>query len=63
LNEADLDDLCRVHLYDLLEQIARLGEWDYRRAGYRRMATRLGPIAVNAYDHVFSQEPVAEKSA
>jgi hypothetical protein len=63
LNEADLDDLCRVHLYDLLEQIARLGEWDYRRAGYRRMATRLGRIAVNAYDHVFSQEPVAEKSA
>jgi Domain of unknown function (DUF6817) len=63
LNEADFDDLCRVHLYDLLEQITRLGEWDYRRLGYRRMAERLGPVAVQAYDRVFALEPAAEKSA
>ncbi|CAN5316015.1 hypothetical protein BH10PLA2_BH10PLA2_19560 [soil metagenome] len=63
LNEPDFDDLCRVHLYDLLEQIARLGEWDYRRTGYRRMAERLGPVAIEAYDRVFAQEPVTQKSA
>lgn len=63
LDRADFDDLCRVHLYDLLEQIARLGEWDYRRAPYRRMAERLGPVAVAAYDRVFAQEPAAGKTA
>ncbi len=63
LNGADFDDLCRVHLYDLLEQIERLGEWDYRRQGYRRMAERLGPMAVQAYDRVFAREPAAEKTA
>ncbi len=62
LNQADFDDLCRVHLYDLLEQIQRLGEWDYRRAPYRRMAKRLGPTAVEAYDRVFAQEPTAQRS-
>lgn len=59
LTEADFDDLCRIHVYDLLEQIQRLQDWDYRRAGYRRMAERLGPIAIEAYDRVFAQEPAA----
>lgn len=54
---ADFDDLCRVHLFDYLEQAERLGEWDYRRAAYRRMALRLGPGAVQAYDKVFAAEP------
>lgn len=61
LAEADFEDLCRVHLYDLLEQIQRLGDWDYRRAGYRRMAERLGPVAIEAYDRVFAQEPAANE--
>ena len=58
LGGADFDDLCRVHLYDWLEQAARsrLG-YGYRRAAYRRMAERLGPGAVAAYDRVFSAEP------
>ena len=57
LSEADFDDLCRVHLYDWLEQAprSRLG-WGYRRAAYRRMAERLGASAVAAYDRVFAQE-------
>jgi Domain of unknown function (DUF6817) len=63
LNRADFDDLCRVHLYDLLEQITRLQEWDYRRAGYRRMAERLGQTAIEAYDRVFALEPTAGKSS
>ena len=58
LSTADFDDLCRVHLYDWLEQVARsrLG-WDYRRAAYRRMAEHLGAGAV--YDRTFAQEPTA----
>src|SRR5579883_2060841 len=42
LSAADFDDLCRVHLYDWLEQVPRSREWDYRRAAYRRLAERLG---------------------
>ncbi|MCI0457061.1 MAG: hypothetical protein L0Z62_08785 [Gemmataceae bacterium] len=53
----DFDDLCRVHLFDWLEQVprSRLG-WDYRRSAYRRMAERLGEEACRAYDEVFAQE-------
>ena len=59
LSRRDYDDLCRVHLYDWLEQAprSRLG-WAYRRAAYRRMAERLGATA--AYDRVFTQEPAVQ---
>ena len=52
----DFDDLCRVHLYDWLEQVprSRYG-WEYRQAGYRRLAERLNLTA--SYDRVFAQEP------
>lgn len=58
LNRADFDDLCRVHLYDWLEQVprSRYG-WGYRRAGYRRLAERLGGNPLKAYDRVFATEP------
>src|SRR5271163_3941873 len=41
LSRRDFDDLCRVHLYDWLEQVTRssLG-WGYRREAYQRMAQR-----------------------
>jgi hypothetical protein len=56
LTAADFDDLCRVHLYDWLEQVPRSRKWDYRRAGYRAMAERLGGVALESYDRVFAQE-------
>jgi hypothetical protein len=56
LSRADFDDLCRVHLYDWLEQVPRCREWDYRRAAYRRMAERLGDAAGAAYDRIFAAE-------
>jgi hypothetical protein len=64
LAQDDFDDLCRVHFYDWLEQVPRseLG-WGYRRAAYRRMATRLGAAAMEAYDRVFAAEPRAVSSA
>jgi hypothetical protein len=56
LSRADYDDLCRVHLFDWLEQVPRSREWNYRRAAYRRMAERLGGPALENYDRVFTQE-------
>jgi hypothetical protein len=58
LSADDFDDLCRVHLYDWLEQVprSRLG-WGYRRAAYRRMAERLGGAAEETYALVFAGEP------
>jgi hypothetical protein len=54
----DFDDLCRVHLYDWLEQVPRSGfGWGYRREAYRRIAERLGATAVAAHERVFQQEP------
>lgn len=62
LSRADFDDLCRVHLYDWLEQVARSRfGWGYRRSAYRRMAERLGGNALSAYNRVFAQEPAAER--
>jgi hypothetical protein len=58
LSEADFADLCRVHLFDWLEQVPRssLG-YGYRRAAYRRMAERLGGTAAETYQRVFAREP------
>jgi hypothetical protein len=56
LPQEDFEDLCRVHLFDWLEQVPRSKEWGYRRAAYRGMATRLGGAALAAYDRVFAAE-------
>jgi hypothetical protein len=58
LTRADFDDLCRVHLYDWLEQVPRSSHgWGTRREAYRGMAERLGGAALEAYDRVFAGEP------
>jgi hypothetical protein len=56
LSRDEFDDLCRIHLYDFLEQVPRSREWGYRREAYRGMAERLGEPALQAYDHVFAAE-------
>ena len=55
LSRADFDDLCRVHLFDWLEQVPRSREWDYRRSAYEGMAQRLGRPALEAYEKVYAQ--------
>jgi hypothetical protein len=55
---ADYDDLCWIQVCDWVEQVERLGEWDYRREAYRQMADRLGGVAKQEYDRVFAAEPV-----
>lgn len=61
LAREDFDDLCRIHLYDWLEQVPRSQEWDYRREAYLSMAARLGATAQQAYDRVFAAETRAAK--
>jgi hypothetical protein len=56
LSAADFDDLCRIHLYDWLEQVGRSRNWDYRRDGYRQLAERLGEKARADYNRVFALE-------
>ena len=56
LSRDDFDDLCRVHLFDWLEQVPRSQEWDYRRAAYRRMAEHLGKPAEAIFERTFAQE-------
>ncbi|MBL8795974.1 MAG: hypothetical protein JNM56_18880 [Planctomycetia bacterium] len=56
LSRADYDDLCRVHLCDWAEQMPRSQRWDYRDAAYRRMAERLGGVALAAYRQVRALE-------
>ena len=59
LSKEDFDDLCRVHLYDFLEQVPRSRRWDYRRAAYRRMAERLGGVALESFDRTYALEQPA----
>src|SRR5262249_54445748 len=54
LTTQDFEDLCRIHLYDWLEQVPRSQEWDYRREAYRGMARRLGGAAEETYHQVFA---------
>jgi hypothetical protein len=56
LSRQDYDDLCRVHLFDWLEQVPRSKEWGYRPEAYRRMAARLGRSAEENYERVYAQE-------
>jgi hypothetical protein len=56
LSRADYDDLCRVHLCDWAEQLPRSQRWDYRQSAYRRMAERLGGVALAAYRQVRALE-------
>jgi hypothetical protein len=63
LSREEFDDLSRVHLYDWLEQVPRskVG-WGWRREAYRRLAERLGGVALAAYDRTFAQEPASATS-
>jgi hypothetical protein len=60
VSEDDFTDLCKIHLYDWLEQVPRSRKWDYRREAYRRMADRLGGVARESYDRVFAAEAATD---
>jgi hypothetical protein len=54
LSLEDFNDLCRVHLFDWLEQAPRSDMPEYRRTAYRRMAERLGTSAQVEFERVFA---------
>lgn len=60
ISQEDFTDLCKIHLYDWLEQVPRSQEWDYRREVYRRMARELGEVAWKSYERVFAGEMVSQ---
>lgn len=57
VSREDYDDLVRVHLCDMLEQVGRSNAWNNRREAFRNMAERLGGVALEAYDGVFAEAP------
>jgi hypothetical protein len=59
MDESDFNELCVMHLWDWLEQVGRWNNWDYRRAGYRALAERLGGFYLEQYDAVFTRETEA----
>lgn len=58
-SERDFTDLMTLHLCDWLEQVERANQWDYRRDAYRRIAERLGGVALEAYERVYAAEPIS----
>ena len=59
LGDDDFVDLCRIHLFDWLEQVARSGKWTYRRDAYRRLADRLGSVQTEAFERVYQAAPAS----
>jgi hypothetical protein len=54
--QEDFDDLCRLSLYDWLEQVARTRVLDSRRPAYQSMAARLGGTAQEAFDSAVAEK-------
>lgn len=59
MTRPDFDELVRVHLCDWLEQVERSAHWDYEPTVWKRMAHRLGGVALENYERVFANAPVA----
>jgi hypothetical protein len=58
LSEQDFDDLCTIHLCDLIEQVPRSKRYDYRADSYARLAARLGGVALENYRRVRTERGV-----
>ena len=54
LSTDDFEDLCRIQLYDWLEQVPRSKHWDYRRDSFYKMAQRLGPDVVADFEETYA---------
>ena len=50
------EDLIRLHLCDFLEQVERDKGWQYERETMKAMSNRLGGIALDTYQSVFTRE-------
>lgn len=63
LSPADYDDLARLHLCDWLEQVQRSDDRYFRFDAYRKIAERLGGVALAAFQREFHQETPSRQSA
>lgn len=57
VSEEEFTRLLTLHLCDRLEQVERSGNWDVRRQAWEQMAHRLGGIAFERWEQVFSRAP------
>jgi len=57
VTESEFTDLVTLHLCDRLEQVERSGNWELRRQAWEDMARRLGGIAFQSWERVFSRAP------
>jgi hypothetical protein len=55
LSEQDFNDLCTIHLCDLIEQVPRSKRYEYRADAYGRLAERLGGVALESYRRVLAE--------
>ena len=63
LSPADYDDLARLHLCDWLEQVRRSDDRYFRFEAYRKIAERLGGVALDAFQREYSEEVHPAQSA
>jgi (p)ppGpp synthase/HD superfamily hydrolase len=57
VTEEEFTDLITLHLCDRLEQVGRTGNWPMRRQAWENMARRLGGVALERWERVYSQAP------
>ncbi len=53
LTDEEFDALVKIQVVDRLEQVPRSKAYAYRREAYRKMAERLGPAAIEAFEAVY----------
>jgi (p)ppGpp synthase/HD superfamily hydrolase len=54
IREEEFEDLLTLHLCDRLEQVARSGNWEWRREAWEQMARRLGGVAEETFERVYA---------
>lgn len=60
VSDPDFETLCTIHLCDWLEQVPRSQDWDYRKPTYRCIAERLGGVALESFNAVYSESLSAD---
>jgi hypothetical protein len=58
LTEEEFTELLTLHLCDRLEQVERSGNWHLRRPAWEQMARRLGGVAYESWERVYSRAPI-----
>ena len=57
ITDEEYTDLVTLHLCDRLEQVERVGFWDWRRQAWEDMAQRLGGVAQESWSRIYGSAP------